>query len=104
MARANTFHPDPSLPPGERAELSGYARSGFDRGHMSPSGDIPDEWSQDESFSLANMIPRTRTGNRRRKGAQAQSDAKLLVYLRKPALKGEPRSAPTGTHLKAPKA
>src|SRR5689334_6495975 len=41
----NTFHPDPNLPESERAELSDYARSGFDRGHMAPSGDMPDPQS-----------------------------------------------------------
>jgi endonuclease G len=63
-ARVNTFHPDPNLPESERAEISDYARSGFDRGHMAPSGDMPDPQSQDESFSLANMIPQNPGNNR----------------------------------------
>jgi len=57
MTRKNTFHADPNLAPEDRAELRDYVRSGFDRGHMAPSGDMPDEQSQYESFSLANMIP-----------------------------------------------
>jgi endonuclease G len=64
MVRVNTFHADPNLSPNERAELSDYARSGFDRGHMAPSGDMPDDQSQDESFSLANMIPQNPDNNR----------------------------------------
>ena len=62
--RQNNFHPDPNLPPPERAELKDYARSGFDRGHMSPAGDMPDTTSQAESFSLANMIPQNPNNNR----------------------------------------
>jgi endonuclease G len=63
--RVNSFHADPGLPPGVGAEMSDYARSGYDRGHMAPSGDMPDPRSQDESFSLANMIPQVPDLNRR---------------------------------------
>jgi endonuclease G, mitochondrial len=62
--RVNEFHPDPNLPPDERAELSDYARSGFNRRHMAPSGDMPDPRSQEESFSLANMVPQNPDSNR----------------------------------------
>lgn len=64
LERNNVFHPDPSLPKTDRAELSDYARSGFDRGHMAPSGDMSDRRSQNESFSLANMIPQNPENNR----------------------------------------
>lgn len=62
--REDTFHPDPNLPPGEGADLSDYRRSGYDRGHMSPNGDMPDPASADESFSLANMVPQDPDNNR----------------------------------------
>jgi endonuclease G len=64
LGRVNTFHAEDLLPPGQRAELSDYARSGFDRGHMSPSGDMPDDTAQEESFSLSNMVPQAPTLNR----------------------------------------
>lgn len=62
--RQGEFHPDGRLPPGDRAELDDYRRSGFDRGHMAPSGDMPDADAQQQSFSLANMVPQAGELNR----------------------------------------
>ena len=64
LDRDGTFHPDPNLPKRERAELADYARSGFDRGHMAPSGDMPDRQAQQESFTLANIVPQNPNNNR----------------------------------------
>ena len=64
LPRENSFHAEPQLPTSQRAELSDYARSGFDRGHMSPNGDMPDLQSQHESFTLANMVPQDADINR----------------------------------------
>lgn len=63
MKRKNAFHAEQQLPATERSELADYVRSGFDRGHMSPSGDMATESSQQESFSLANMIPQNSRNN-----------------------------------------
>lgn len=65
IRRKNAFHADPNLPRKERAELRDYAKSGFDRGHMAPSGDMPSEQAQYESFSLANMVPQNPRNNQR---------------------------------------
>ncbi len=62
--RQGQFHVEPRLPPADQAQIGDYRRSGYDRGHMTPSGDMPDPQSQQQTFSLANMVPQTAALNR----------------------------------------
>jgi endonuclease G len=63
LKRDNPFHAEERLPASERAELSDYSRSGFDRGHNSPNGDAPNKLSQWQTFTLANMMPQNPNNN-----------------------------------------
>lgn len=58
------FHEDPDIN-GPQATDQDYVRSGYDRGHMCPSGD--NKWSeqaQEESFLLTNICPQAPSLNR----------------------------------------
>jgi endonuclease G len=62
--RNSKFFEDPHLPVDDRARLSDYVRSGYDRGHMAPNGDFSNAKSQAECFTLANIVPQDPDNNR----------------------------------------
>ena len=66
VGRMNGFSPDPDLR-SHSASSEDYARSGYDRGHLAPAGDM--KWSAQvmkESFYMTNVSPQTPSMNRGR--------------------------------------
>lgn len=62
--RKNNFRADPQVEFGT-ASLDDYSRSGYDRGHLAPAGDL--KWSEEsmsDSFYMSNMSPQAPGFNR----------------------------------------
>ena len=94
LNRLDNFHADPNIPVSERAELSDYARSGYDRGHMAPAGDMTKPEGMAESFSLANMVPQDRDNNRNlwesiERAVRRHSERREVYVVTGPIFQGE---------------
>ena len=55
--RYGRWHADIHLSAAERAVPRDYTNSGYDRGHLSPSGDMPTPAADAETFTMANVAP-----------------------------------------------
>ena len=65
VERENSFMPDPLLPEEWRIRPSHYQGSGFDRGHLCPSGDRTRRIADNQAtFVMSNMLPQTAELNR----------------------------------------
>lgn len=74
--RRGEFHPDPLLAPESQIRPSDYRGSGYDRGHLCPSGDrTASRETNDATFAMSNMLPQTAQLNQ-------QVWAKLENYTR----------------------
>ena len=78
--RTDKFFSDARLPKNERSELSDFVGSNFDRGHMAPAGNMSNENSMAQSFSLANMIPQAPANNR---GAWSKIESDTRKYIQR---------------------
>ncbi|MBU5614017.1 DNA/RNA non-specific endonuclease [Geomonas azotofigens] len=82
LKRSNNFRPDLDIPRGQRAELSDYRGSGYDRGHMAPAADMAwDEQAMSESFYLSNMVPQAGEGMNR--GIWSELEGKVRKWVEK---------------------
>ncbi|TXN72755.1 DNA/RNA non-specific endonuclease [Methylobacterium sp. WL6] len=79
VERIDAFHDEDRVPPDDRARLDDYVRSGFDRGHLAPAGDMPTGEAQAQSFSLANIVPQDRVLNRSLWAAIEESTRRLAT-------------------------
>jgi endonuclease G len=62
--RKDGYQPDPEVPFTQSASTEDYHRSGYDRGHLAPAGDM--KWSgqaMEESCYLTNICPQNRNLN-----------------------------------------
>lgn len=64
LRRRDTFHVESTLPIDVRSTPDDYQHSGYDQGHMTPAGNMPDSHAQYESFSMANITPQLPILNR----------------------------------------
>jgi endonuclease G len=86
--RYNLFRADPDLKLGQRAELSDYVGSGYDRGHLAPAGDMSSIDGMISSFYLSNMMPQKPASNRgiwksvegKTRKAVLNRDRPLIIY------------------------
>lgn len=65
IKRVDSFKEDTSIPVEHRAHLADYKGMPYDRGHMTPAGDM--SWNYNamiESFYLSNMVPQNPSLNR----------------------------------------
>ncbi len=64
VKRTNDFRPDPQIEGGS-ATLADYKKSGYDRGHLTPAGDMVfDKEAMSETFYMSNMCPQAAAFNR----------------------------------------
>lgn len=91
-ARLNAFRIDPRLAPTERAELSDYTHSGYDRGHMTPAADASTKAEERDTFLLSNMTAQSKKlneGNWKSLEMMIRLEAKGTTYVATGALYGK---------------
>nr|CAG8511454.1 6971_t:CDS:2 [Entrophospora candida] len=76
------FQEDVIIPEKFRAKLVNYFKSGYDRGHMVPAGDVKtDQTSLDETFLLTNIAPQVGVGFNRDYWAHLEEFCRRLLFV-----------------------
>ncbi|MFT4191911.1 MAG: DNA/RNA non-specific endonuclease [Comamonas sp.] len=78
QSRTDEFFADERIAAGRRAELSDYARSGYDRGHMAAAANRASTAAMVQSFALSNMVPQDPENNRK-VWADLEADVRKFV-------------------------
>ena len=63
IQRNDAFHVEYQLPDSEQSSPADYSKSGYDKGHLTPSHDAPTVTDQRDTFSMSNMVPQTPKSN-----------------------------------------
>jgi len=64
VGRSDQFEADMRLPEDWRSELADFKGSGYDRGHLAPSADMPSPAADAQSFLLSNIVAQDSQNNR----------------------------------------
>lgn len=107
--RNDSFKEEERIPEDYRSQLSDYAGSGYDRGHLAPNAALDHtEASQSDTFYLSNIVPQAPSFNRYewkdvegwiRECSQQKTDNSPLLVITGTDFSNQPDSIGTGVSI-----